>query len=137
MKNEKEVGLFGTCNDSQWREALIPLLNCKYYNPVVKDWNEEAQRIELEKRQTCDYMLFVITPKMTGMYAIAEVTQDSCIRPETTLFCVLENDDENEFTEHQLKSMKMVKNLIRENGARVFESLQDIAEFLNYVTAKP
>lgn len=74
---------------------------------------------------------------MTGMYAIAEVTQDSCIRPETTLFCVLENDDENEFTEHQLKSMKMVKNLIRENGARVFESLQDIAEFLNYVTAKP
>lgn len=137
MKNEKEVGLFGTCNDSQWREALIPLLNCKYYNPVVKDWNEEAQRIELEKRQTCDFMLFVITPKMTGFYAIAEVVDDSNKRPESTLFCVLETDDENEFTEHQMKSIKMTKNLIRENGARVFESLQDIADFLNYVTAKP
>lgn len=137
MENSKEVGLFGTCNNSQWREVIIPLLNCKYYNPVVKDWNEEAQKLELEKRETCDYILYVITPKMTGVYAIAEVVDDSNKRPERTLFCVIENDDENEFTEHQMKSVKMVKNLVRENGARVFESLADIADFLNYVTAKP
>jgi hypothetical protein len=135
--NEKEVGLFGTCNDSQWREALIPLLNCKYYNPVVKDWNEEAQKMELEKRETCDFILYVITPKMTGVYSIAEVVDDSNKRPERTLFCVVENDDNNEFNEHQLKSIKMVKNLVRENNARVFETLEDVAEFLNYVTSKP
>lgn len=134
--NEKEVGLFGTCNDSQWREALIPLLNCKYYNPVVKDWNEEAQKMELEKRQTCDFILYVITPKMTGVYSIAEVVDDSNKRPERTLFCVVENDDNNEFNEHQLKSLKMTKNLVRENNARVFETLEDVAEFLNYVTSK-
>lgn len=137
MKNDKEVGLFGTCNDSQWREQLIPLLNCKYYNPVVADWNEEAQKKEIEKRATCDYMLYVITPKMTGVFAIAEAVQDSNARPEKTLFCVLEKDDENEFTEHQLKSLKMTKNLIRDNNARVFETLVDIADFLNYVTSKP
>lgn len=135
--NEKEVGLFGTCNDSQWREALIPLLNCKYYNPVVKDWNEEAQKLELEKRETCDFILYVITPKMTGVYSIAEVVDDSNKRPERTLFCVVENDDNNEFNEHQLKSLKMVKNMVRENNARVFETLEDVAEFLNYVTSKP
>ena len=135
--NNKEVGLFGTCNGSQWRESLIPLISCKYFNPVVKDWTEEAQKIELEKRESCDYILYVITPKMTGVYSIAEVVDDSNKRPERTLFCVVNNDDNNEFTEHQMKSLKMVKNLVRENNARVFETLEDVAEFLNYVTAKP
>ena len=135
--NNKEVGLFGTCNDSQWRESLIPLLNCKYFNPVVKDWNEEAQKEELEKRQSCDFILYVITPKMTGVYSIAEVVDDSNKRPERTLFCIVENDDNNEFTESQLKSLQMTKNLIRENNARVFDTLEDVADFLNYVTAKP
>jgi hypothetical protein len=135
--NNKEVGLFGTCNGSQWRESLIPLISCKYFNPVVKDWTEEAQKMELEKRETCDYILYVITPKMTGVYSIAEVVDDSNKRPERTLFCVVDNDDNNEFTEHQMKSIKMVKNLVRENNARVFETLEDVAEFLNYVTAKP
>jgi hypothetical protein len=135
--NNKEVGLFGTCNGSQWRESLIPLISCKYFNPVVKDWTEEAQKMELEKRESCDYILYVITPKMTGVYSIAEVVDDSNKRPERTLFCIVDNDDNNEFTEHQMKSLKMVKNLVRENNARVFETLEDVAEFLNYVTAKP
>ena len=134
MKNEITVFLGGTCNNSQWREALIPLLDCKYFNPVVKDWNTEAQQLEIEKRETCDYVLYVITPKMTGVYSIAEVVQDSNIRPEKTLFCVLDEDDKNEFTEHQLKSFKMVKQLVSENGARVFDTLEDIANFLNYIS---
>ena len=132
----KEVFLGGTCNDSQWREQLIPLLKCDYFNPVVKDWNEEAQKEEIEKRETCDYVLYVITPKMTGVYTIAEVVDDSYKRPEKTLFCIITNDDNNEFTEHQLKSLKMVKNLVRANLARTFETLEDVAGFLNFVTAQ-
>lgn len=132
----KEVFLGGTCNDSQWREQLIPLLKCNYFNPVVKDWNEEAQKEEIEKRETCDYVLYVITPKMTGVYSIAEVVDDSNKRPEKTLFCIITNDDNNEFTEHQLKSLKMVKNLVRANLARTFETLEDVAGFLNFVTAQ-
>ena len=134
--NDKEVFLGGTCNNSQWREALIPLLYCKYFNPVVKDWNEEAQQLELQKRATCDFVLYVITPKMTGVYSIAEATFDACTRPERTLFCIIKNDDNNEFTEHQLKSLNMTKNLLRDAGARVFEELTEVASFLNYVTAK-
>lgn len=132
-KRTIEVGLFGTCNDSKWREKLIPMLSIDYYNPVVKDWNEEAQKIEIEKRQTCDYILYVITPKMTGVYSIAEVVDDSNKRPDRTLFCIIDNDDNNEFTEQQLKSIQMVKNMVRNNGARVFDTFDDIANFLNYV----
>jgi len=134
--NNKEVGLFGTCNDSKWRESLIPLLDCKYFNPVVKDWNEEAQKLEIEKRETCDYLLYVITPKMTGVYSVAESVYDACNRPEKTLFCVITNDDENEFTESQLNSLEMTKKMIANCGARVFDTLEHVAEFLNYITSK-
>lgn len=127
------VFLGGTCNGSTWREELIPMLECDYFNPVVKDWNEDAQKLEIHKRQTCDFVLYVITPKMTGVYSIAEVVEDSNKRPQQTLFCIIENDDNNEFTEHQLKSLMMVKNLVRNNNARVFDTLEDVANFLNYI----
>lgn len=127
------VFLGGTCNNSTWREALIPHLQCDYFNPVVEDWTEEAQQLEIEKRQTCDFVLYVLTPKMTGVYSIAEVVDDSNKRPEKTLFCVLNQDDNNEFTEHQLKSLNMVKEMILANGARVFDDLIKVSEFLNYV----
>ena len=128
-----EVFLGGTCNDSTWREELIPMLECDYFNPVVKEWNEDAQKLEIHKRQTCEFVLYVITPKMTGVYSIAEVVEDSNKRPQQTLFCIIENDDNNEFTEHQLKSLMMVKNLVRNNNARVFDTLEDVANFLNYI----
>ena len=128
-----EVFLGGTCNESQWREQLIPLLQCDYFNPVVKDWNEEAQMLEIKKRQECDFIVYVITPKMTGVYSIAEVVDDSNKRPDRTVFCILEEDDSNEFMEHQTKSLEMTKNLVRNNSARVFDNLEDIANFLNYM----
>lgn len=128
-----EVFLGGTCNDSQWRETLIPMLKCDYFNPVVKDWNEEAQALEIKKRQECDFILYVITPKMTGVYSIAEVVDDSNKRPQATAFCILTEDDNNEFTEHQIKSLDMTKNMIRNNNARVFDTLEDVANFLNYM----
>lgn len=131
-----EVFLGGTCNDSKWREALIPHLTCDYFNPVVEDWTEEAQQIEIEKRETCDFVLYVITPKMTGVYSIAEAVYDACIKPEKTIFCVLEIDDENEFTEHQLKSLKMTSDLIKSCGAIVCDTLIDVSNKLNYLEKK-
>ncbi len=126
-----EVGLFGTCNNSQWREELIPMLKCDYYNPVVVDWTPECQEVEKMKRQTCDFVLYVITPKMTGSFAIAEVTDDSNKRPEKTIFCFLPVDGELQFTEHQGKSLKAVKDLVESNGASVFNTLAEVADYLN------
>lgn len=33
----KTIFLGGTCNNSTWRDELIPKLTNKYYNPVVED----------------------------------------------------------------------------------------------------
>ena len=43
MKNKVFLG--GTCNNSTWREELIPQLKIDYYNPVVKDWTLESLRV--------------------------------------------------------------------------------------------
>ena len=44
--------LGGTCT-SNWRNDLIPLLEndgIDYFNPIVDDWNEEAQKREYEEK---------------------------------------------------------------------------------------
>lgn len=127
----KKVFLGGTTNNSDWRETLIPMLKIEYFNPVVKEWNEEAQKEEIKQRKNCDYVLYVITPKMEGVYSIAEVVDDSNKRPEKTLFAYLLSDDGKDFTKHQLKSLVMVGKMVKENGGKSFETLEEIADFLN------
>jgi hypothetical protein len=130
----KTVFLGGTCNDSTWRDVLTALLDknrVDVFNPVVKDWTNECRVREMEARMCSDYVLYVITPKMTGIYSIAEVVDDSNKRPNRTLFCVLSQDGENMFTPHQVKSLKATELLVRSNGALVFDGLEEVAQFLN------
>ena len=62
-----KVFLGGTCNDSTWRDELIPNIQVNYFNPVVDDWSGIAQaEEELEKREHCNIHLYVITSEMTG-----------------------------------------------------------------------
>lgn len=131
MNESKKVFLGGTCNCSQWREQLIPLLEIDYFNPVVDDWDEEAYQRELYEREHCDFCTYVITPKITGVYTIAEVVDDSNKRPKKTLFCYLEHEGNETFTESQLKSLKNVARMVSDNGAKVFDDLNSLANFIN------
>lgn len=132
----KKVFLGGTCNESKWREELIPMLNINYFNPVVDDWTEECMKEEIKQREECDFCLYVITPRMTGVYSIAEVVDDSNKRPSRTVFCVLDYDLSNRntiigFEKGQLKSLNQVGKMVRENGGVYFRYLEDVATFLN------
>lgn len=123
----KRLFLGGTCNNSTWRDELIPMLKIDYFNPVVDDWTPECQQREIEERQSCDFVLYTISKEMTGVYSIAEVVDDSNKRPEKTIFCVLDNG----FTIGQLKSLNMVGKMVKENGGQAFDCLKDVAEYLN------
>jgi len=68
---------------------------------------------------------------MKGVFSIAEVIDCSNKRPESTLFCVLEKDDEKEFDKSEMKSLNQVKEMVKENGGKVFDNLSEIADFLN------
>ena len=126
-KNSKKVFLGGTCNESSWREDLILKLEIDYFNPVVDDWTEDCMAEEIKQRESCDYVLYVITSDMTGVYSIAESVDDSNKRPEKTVFCFLENG----FDKAQKKSLGQVKKMVKENGATVCDSLEDVAKYLN------
>ena len=130
----KTVFLGGTCNGSQWRDVLLLTLNASAvsaYNPVVEDWTPECQAEEIRQRKTCDFCLYVITPKMTGTYSIAEVVDDSNKRPERTLFLILEADESHIFEPHQLKALKQVGKMVEANGGKWFQQEIDLIDFLN------
>ena len=127
MKVIKKIFLGGTCNNSTWRDELIPLLKIDYFNPVVEDWTPEAQEEERYQRQTCDYCLYTITSEMTGVYSIAEVIDDSNKRPDKTIFCLLTNG----FETYELKSLNEVGKMVQRNGGVYFTSLQQVANLVN------
>lgn len=126
-----KVFLGGTCNESTWRDDLIENLKIDYFNPVVPDWTPECMAEEIKQRETCDFVLYTITPKMTGVYSIAEVIDDSNKRPEKTLFCLLDEDDGEHFTAGQWRSLKQVLEMVKRNGGRTFISLYSVSEYLN------
>ena len=128
----KSVFLGGTCNNSLWRDSLIEKVNnVDFFNPVVPNWNEEAYQRELIARKDSDYCLYVITPKMTGVYSIAEVVDDSNKRPNKTLFHFTTTDEDSVFDSHQIKSLKAVGKMIVANGGNWFETMDELIDFLN------
>ena len=126
-----KVFLGGTCNGSTWRDELIPMLEIDYFNPVVEDWTEECMAEEIRQRKECDFCLYTLTPKMTGVYSIAEVVDDSNKRPEKTLLVILKSDGDDRFDEHQWKSIMSVARMVNKNGVNVFISIRDVSIYLN------
>ena len=133
---KKKVFLGGTCNETTLRDEIIPYLKNNFFDPRVPDWTPECMEEELKQRKICDYVLYVITPKMSGVYSIAEVVDDSNKQPEKTVLCILENDfDEKDniisFNKGQMKSLQQVKNMVENNGAKVCNSLKEVINYLN------
>lgn len=130
-----KVFLGGTCNESKWRDVMIEFLKADgidYFNPVVDDWTEECQKREIGERKNADFVLYAITPKMTGVYAIAEVVDDSNKRPEKTILVVLFDDGDDSFDKGQLKSLKAVAKMVENNGAEHFISLSVASNWMKH-----
>lgn len=146
--SKKTVFLGGTCNGSTWRDELIPLLKINYFNPVVENWTPECQEEEIRQRENCDFCLYVITPEMTGAFAIAEIVDDSNKRPEKTIFYFIESRDIDSlnppknaagyihinkinFSEHQIKSLRQVGKMVEANGGFWAKSKEELLAKLN------
>ena len=126
-----KVFLGGTCAGSKWRDELIPMLKIDSYNPVVPDWNEECKAKERLERETSDFVLYTITPKIHGVYSIAEVIDDSNKRPEKTMLCVLATDDGMYYDRQMAYSLREVGRMVERNGGKYFIELEQVANCLN------
>ena len=127
----KKVFLGGTCNGSGWRDGLIKMLKIDYFQPQGDDWTPEMIQEEMKQREICDFCLYVITPKMTGFYSVAEVVDDSNKHPSKTIFSFLKEDEGETFSDHQMKSLEQTGKMVQENGAKFFSKFEEIAEYLN------
>lgn len=127
----KKVFLGGTCNGSQWRKEVIENLKIHYYDPMQDEWTPEMMKEELKQREESDFCLYVLTPKMEGFFSVAEVIDDSNKRPNKTLFCFLDDDDGKKFSDFQIKSLKQVGEMVKRNGAKFFDDLDEVTTYLN------
>ena len=107
------------------------MLKIDYFNPVVEDWTPECMEEEIKQRKESDYCLYVLTPKMIGVYSVAEVVDDSNKQPNKTVLCILLTDGELAFDKVQMKSLEQVNKMVAYNGAHVFNTLKCVANFLN------
>lgn len=127
----KSVFLGGTCNGSTWRDQMVALLTINSFNPVVPNWTDACYKEELRQRDICDFCLYVITPRMTGVYSIAELIDDSNKRPTKVVFVYLEHDDTCSFDCHQIKSLAATAKMVSANGGMTFTSLRSAASYMN------
>ena len=132
------IFLGGTYNGSKWRESLIPYITCDYFNPVVENWDDAAKERERYEREHCDYVLYGITPRMKGVYSIAELVDDSNKRPKRTLFLLLKNDIADDgslisFDKEEMNSLNEVANMVNRNGGFVFHSLYSFIIFITKI----
>ena len=92
----KLVFLGGTCGNNNWRSGLIARLVARgapaeaLFNPVVADWNEEAQKREDEAKENAAYTLFYLgDPQMddnrVSFYSLLEATMGLYDDPARTI----------------------------------------------------
>ena len=127
------VFLGGTCNESTWRNRMKIYQYTEgidYFDPVVEDWDDTAQANEIRERKECDICLYTITPKMTGVYSVAEVVDDSNKRPDKTVLVILASDGKMSFGRGQKKSLFNVSKMVKRNGGQIFDSLKDAAVWM-------
>lgn len=98
---------------------------------MQKEWTPAMMAEEIKQRAECDFCLYVLTPKMEGFFAIAEIVDDSNKRPGKTIFCFLDEDEGKTFSAVQKKSLTQVAKMVKENGAMYFENLTEVVNFLN------
>ena len=127
-----KIFLGGTCNNSTWRSEIEKLVQTPMFNPVVDDWNEKCQEIEMdEKENKCNIHLYVITSEMTGVFSIAEVMDSVHNKNKLTLLHVMPDG----FNKVKLKSLEAVVNLVKLRGGKAYlnKDLNKTVEILNCI----
>jgi len=130
-----KVFLGGTCNESTWRDELMPVLQVDYFNPVVDDWTPDCQEEEeRQKANCCDVHLYVITSDMTGTFSIAEAIESAMTPGKHSILHVIPDG----FGKSQIKSLQAVAAMVIKHGgvAYIDDDLRRTARVLNNCYSK-
>jgi hypothetical protein len=95
---------------------------------------EEGQGTDVGETQRVDeggkMNVYVINPKQSGFADTAAMTVDVLRNPKSTVVALIEADGDP-LTEEERKELIDVKQLFENQGARVFDSLNDMSAYVN------
>lgn len=126
-KIKNKIFLGGTCNNTTWRTEIEKLVKVNMFNPVVDDWTEDCQSIEMdEKENKCNIHLYVITSEMAGVFSIAEVMDSVHNNSKRTILQIIPCG----FSAQQLKSLEATADLVNLRGGIAYVD-DDIGRTVN------
>ena len=136
---KKLVFLGGTAANNAWREGIIEVLVAEgvdreaLFNPVVKDWNDEAQRREEAANAGASHLLFYIAdPQQDGnplsAYSMVEATMALYDKADRTVVVF----DTEGMSGHPKKAMSQTAKVLKTRfpEARIFVARQDAINWL-------
>lgn len=102
---------------------------CFTPNKLGKDF----QSIELEKQKwnSAKFLVFIISPHIVGFDAIIELIDSSNTNPDKTLFFFSVQDGDEQFSSHQIKSLKAIGEMVEKNGGSWFKEFDLLKEKLD------
>lgn len=134
------VFLGGTCGNNNWRDGFIQRLTDRgvdpenLFNPVVPNWNEEAQKAEDAAKESSQYMLYYLGDPMepenhVSFYSLAEGIMGLYDSRDRTIvvFDPAEGMPKHAVKAHQ-KACKDLKKRFPE--ALIFETLAEAEDWL-------
>lgn len=135
-KHGYDVFLGGTTNKSTWRAEFLKLINdtnskIKCFNPVVENWTQECIDIENFVKHHAKYHIYVLTPRMMGVYTIAEMCESAHNHTKKTYFHIKDEDcDDNGNTiywePHMKNSLNATSNMLISHGAYKMNSIDEL-----------
>lgn len=131
ISGKDRVYLGGNSSGSSWRTSIKELLNIDFYDPTLAD-SSQMQEID-QMSHDCDFKLFVISPKVDNTESIRQfVNSSKDLSEQQTLLCILEQDDSRFFSGEDLKEMNNLKVMAQNHGVKTYQSLDDVADYLNH-----
>lgn len=135
----KVVFLGGTCGNNTWRDQFIKDAIAKgvpeaaLFNPVVKDWNEDAGKREELAKASADCLLFYIAdPQVPGInlsaYSLVEATMALYDKPSKTVVVFDSTGQHTDVIKNMTQAAKVLKARFPE--ANIFDSLDDALAFV-------
>lgn len=133
------VFLGGTCGSNDWRTGFIEAIlqrgvpETRLFNPVVKDWNAEAQAREEEVKSTATCLFFYLGSPERGAkelsaYSMVEATMALYDKPSRTVVVF----DYEGMPESSRKSLKQTETVLRTRfpDAVILEGLAEAEDVL-------
>lgn len=137
---KNQVFLGGTCGENNWRENFIEKLTKmgvdkhKLFNPIVSNWDEEAQKKEDQAKEESKYLLFYIAnPNTKGnevsAYSLIELTMNLYDNPDSTIAVLDDSELSPDVSKALNKGFRDLKK--RFPKSNIFSNIDEAMIFLS------